>query len=729
MQKNNPPSWFNSEEYAKFLAESSILFEMVESKRSPIKAEKQRMRPEVDPSDRERDRKQESRHQDKQKSPLSQILIVKNNNSNKVEIILRTDFDKSLHSVIKGRIGKIDKGDVNQRDLTHYSGMENFINTKTSIKLIGKIEKEGGEKKKKEKKDDSNPDSSTSDIMPPPPHARSPKDGKEITNAFSTYPDWDHTSDQVGAILPDALNTLSGKNPPIEYQQAIDSSRTLGDSIQRIVNELQKDFPEAATMTYSVAEPLYPTGKMWASMNLPEAAPNVSLIGTNGESYMGIAVKIGEQIRPMLKGEAAMVYNAAISGVDQNELTLLFNAFMKEFIESLKTDYSQASYTNTQISSNFTDQGREIITKRNDQRNSIITRQSNLVQLVGDMVEDFSNEYKELKQAFIQEAFTGNNKFDGGMGSAQVMLCSIKDGTEAKFIPLTPEYAKEFSDSDDTDLRFKFTATPNSSNGFFQNLMQKVSQINEGALDFIADIEGIKNQITSPQIFLQMFELEISDVVFKTPLIYSDFYIGDSDGSNIVTILGGREQPQKISIPVKTNFDPDGTAEEVIEKGADALLESYLLSNDYFVQEINNGNMSYSEAVIRINEQFNLVEEKKRNYRREYDNYQGKPEQRANRSKRVLARRKMIKKGKARKGDGKDINHKDGNPQNNSMNNLESMSASKNRAMHEDHGAGFEGTPELVEILSNNTPHSINPAKKCHKCKKYSEIRKKKKKK
>ena len=82
MQKNNPPSWFNSEEYAKFLAESSILFEMVESKRSPIKAEKQRMRPEVDPSDRERDRKQESRRQDKQKSPLSQILIVKNNNSN-----------------------------------------------------------------------------------------------------------------------------------------------------------------------------------------------------------------------------------------------------------------------------------------------------------------------------------------------------------------------------------------------------------------------------------------------------------------------------------------------------------------------------------------------------------------------------------------------------------------------------------------------------------------------
>lgn len=47
-----------------------------------------------------------------------------------------------------------------------------------------------------------------------------------------------------------------------------------------------------------------------------------------------------------------------------------------------------------------------------------------------------------------------------------------------------------------------------------------------------------------------------------------------------------------------------------------------------------------------------------RNYRHEYDTYQGKPDQIKKRAKRVMARRKMIKEGKAAKGDGKDVDHK-----------------------------------------------------------------------
>jgi hypothetical protein len=47
-----------------------------------------------------------------------------------------------------------------------------------------------------------------------------------------------------------------------------------------------------------------------------------------------------------------------------------------------------------------------------------------------------------------------------------------------------------------------------------------------------------------------------------------------------------------------------------------------------------------------------------RNYRREYDAYQGKPEQIANRTKRNAARSEMEKKGVVSKGDGKDVDHK-----------------------------------------------------------------------
>lgn len=47
-----------------------------------------------------------------------------------------------------------------------------------------------------------------------------------------------------------------------------------------------------------------------------------------------------------------------------------------------------------------------------------------------------------------------------------------------------------------------------------------------------------------------------------------------------------------------------------------------------------------------------------RDYRSEYDNYHGKPEQRANRSKRVLARRDMEKEVGAAALAGKDVHHK-----------------------------------------------------------------------
>lgn len=46
-----------------------------------------------------------------------------------------------------------------------------------------------------------------------------------------------------------------------------------------------------------------------------------------------------------------------------------------------------------------------------------------------------------------------------------------------------------------------------------------------------------------------------------------------------------------------------------------------------------------------------------RNYRGEYDNYQGKPEQIKKRAERVKARRLMEKKGAAHKGDGMDVDH------------------------------------------------------------------------
>ena len=69
------------------------------------------------------------------------------------------------------------------------------------------------------------------------------------------------------------------------------------------------------------------------------------------------------------------------------------------------------------------------------------------------------------------------------------------------------------------------------------------------------------------------------------------------------------------------------------------------------------------------------VEVNERNYRKEYDNYQGRPEQIANRSSRNSARRIMGDKAVK----GMDVGHKDNNPLNNDPKNLQMEDPSENR--------------------------------------------------
>jgi len=89
-----------------------------------------------------------------------------------------------------------------------------------------------------------------------------------------------------------------------------------------------------------------------------------------------------------------------------------------------------------------------------------------------------------------------------------------------------------------------------------------------------------------------------------------------------------------------------------------------------------------SERYREIGKAF-LQENKKRNYRSEYDNYHSQPEQIKRRSARNMARRWAERKGLVRKGDGKDIDHKNSDPTDNSPKNLRVRDRSKNRADNE----------------------------------------------
>jgi hypothetical protein len=69
-----------------------------------------------------------------------------------------------------------------------------------------------------------------------------------------------------------------------------------------------------------------------------------------------------------------------------------------------------------------------------------------------------------------------------------------------------------------------------------------------------------------------------------------------------------------------------------------------------------------------------------RNYRQEYDRYHSRPEQRRNRASRNKARRLMIKKHGRQALENQDIDHVDGDPTNNSMQNLKITTKKYNRS-------------------------------------------------
>lgn len=63
--------------------------------------------------------------------------------------------------------------------------------------------------------------------------------------------------------------------------------------------------------------------------------------------------------------------------------------------------------------------------------------------------------------------------------------------------------------------------------------------------------------------------------------------------------------------------------------------------------------------------------------------YNSSPEQKKRRAERNASRRKMEAAGKVRKGDGKDVDHRNHNTKDQSSKNLSVMSKSKNRAMNQ----------------------------------------------
>jgi len=77
-----------------------------------------------------------------------------------------------------------------------------------------------------------------------------------------------------------------------------------------------------------------------------------------------------------------------------------------------------------------------------------------------------------------------------------------------------------------------------------------------------------------------------------------------------------------------------------------------------------------------------------RDYKKEYANYQGTKEQKEKRASRGRARYALMKEGKCAIGDGKDVDHKNTNANDNRKSNLRVQPKSVNRSFPRNKNAG-----------------------------------------
>ena len=86
-----------------------------------------------------------------------------------------------------------------------------------------------------------------------------------------------------------------------------------------------------------------------------------------------------------------------------------------------------------------------------------------------------------------------------------------------------------------------------------------------------------------------------------------------------------------------------------------------------------------------------------RDYKKEYKRDHATAKAKKDRAARNTARNRSNAAGKTKKGDGKDVDHKDGNPRNNSKSNTRVQSRKTNRA------AGAKKVPRSSAALGGRT--------------------------
>jgi len=652
-----------------------------------------------------RKRKQRQKEQAiRETSPLDMILVVRNKQNGEILIIDKESYDPRYHDIL------IPPEKLNQGSVQQILKDPKFVQTETSKRLFGDI-KQDQPKQKEEKA--AAPESSAGggeeEAAPAPVATPAPK--REIPFTPQNL--------SSGPII--ALGMMGGMKEKdfgkmgITPQQLSDynSSQEIQEQSTLIARQMAfffKNLIGRDILEYNptlIEGQVFQTTDKWKSLGGYDSLPKANIFfrhkcveesmkgkGDCAETMCGCAeagiVPSEYQTSFTIKLGPSTLTNGKINNESKtilyNTITTIDSFLAAEVMPQQLNEKEKKSAKQVKKDIKFIKNICKNVYEEQVKRNIYNRKPEDIIKIIKKLAETVKNNIEKIinenilyKELFLLEAVSGETKFGADSPAyAQGIIAVIPDSYQVKMELLDMNFSRKLVDMDPKfviKMKTQIEETPdekadmesckirfggkcpkilNPKNFLIRDLMKSYvteSKFRNSNLKYL--IEQSSPEEAQEQFFGLIEKVEsIFDLMNMFAIVPEQITIDPIDFTSIVAIDYSAERNiikvngKRFEIPIQ--IDP-------------------IIPND-------------SEQIYESNLLLTLYERKKRNYRKEYDEYHSKPEQRANRSKRVLARRKMIRVGKARKGDGKDIDHVNGNPQDNSMKNLKAVDKSYNRA-------------------------------------------------
>jgi hypothetical protein len=628
----------------------------------------------------DKERKSITRDQERQSettNPWKGVVIVRTNQDGKTRLIPKSDYDQGRHELLYGQApGQPPKPEVTPNVAQEIAAQDDFEASKTSNRLLGVPPRKKQPKQEVIRSDQYD----------------YPKDGVERIDKNSTYPDWDHSPDSVAQGIALVANSAAGKEVNVDMIQGMfGKSQTLMDSSIRAFQQIG-DFIKGQFVV-DTPEDVYDTSMEW-SQGAPSLQPPFTdlIVQTQDGKTFNVAI-VEDKTKVVMTPESEDLFRYSLTKVGP-ELETTEKETTKK-LEKLK----------------------EKVVKRLTEKSAIgVSRKYKVnssedfkTELIADF-ESILESSKLIEKMIVVEGLSGTDKFGfGSPAAANTLMSMARDGTDVKMCPLDETHIKRLIG--ETTIKIKL-----------------IPEMGEAPIDqVLALLDDEKN---TPQIS-EFFDLGEGVTEAKMML---DQVMGSSESILLAFFSLLQLKPDSIVIE-NINLDAVGS----ISGGN---FTKVTVNKRNFYVEIEKDTNYYDGSTVRIPDPpppmmdpgmqpptappqigAGAPVQEERDWKHEYNSYHKKTVQKKRRAARNNIRRKYIKKHGNEALKGKDIDHKDHNPLNNSSNNVRLRDVSSNRgdnkvSVKEEHGAGEEGTIELLLKYLHDTPYMSIPRELLNKGKK-----------